>query len=208
VKFFSLIDKNKTLHVAPGKKFISSQDFSALKDAEELLEITRQDAIEYKKQVEKECEDLKAEAKEAGFNKGMEIWAEKLAEFEVNLTEIREETEKVIIPLALKAAKKIVGRQVELNNETVVEIVSSSLKAVSHHKKVVIYVNKKDLDILTENRERLKMVLDGVESLSVQEREDVDALGCVIETEGGIINAQIENQWRALENAFQSLMKQ
>ena len=31
--------------------------------------------------------------------------------------------------------------------------------------------------------------------------------GCIIETEAGIINAQLENQWRSLENAFESFMK-
>lgn len=208
MKFFSLIDKNKSLHVAPGTKVIPAQDFAALQDAQDILEVARQDAVEYRKQVEKECEDLKAEAKEKGFNEGLEQWAVKLSEFEDSVKAIRAETEKVIIPLALKAAKKIVGKQIELNEETVVGIVSNSLKAVSHHKKVVIYVNKQDLDVLTENKERLKEVLDGVESLSIQDREDVEPLGCIIETEGGIINAQIENQWRALENAFQNLIKQ
>ena len=208
MKFFSLIDKNKSLHVAPGTKVIPAQDFAALKDAEGILEAARQDAIEYRKKIEKECEDLKAEAKEKGFNEGLEQWSAKLFEFEESVKVIRAETEKVIIPLALKAAKKIVGRQIELNKEAVVEIVSHSLKAVSHHKKVVIYVNKQDLEVLSENKRRLKDVLDGVESLSIQEREDVEPLGCIIETEGGIINAQIENQWRALENAFQTLMKQ
>ncbi|MFT4551959.1 MAG: type III secretion protein L [Chlamydiales bacterium] len=208
VKFFSLIDKSKSLHVAPGTKVIPAHDFAALQDAEGILGVARQDAVEYRKQVKKECEELKAEAKEAGFNEGLEQWAVKLFEFEESVQSIREETKKVIIPLALKAAKKIVGRQIELNPETVVEIVASALKSVSHHKKVVIYVNKQDLEILTEKKGRLKEVLDTVESLSIQDREDIDPLGCVIETEGGIINAQIENQWRALENAFQSLMKQ
>ena len=31
---------------------------------------------------------------------------------------------------------------------------------------------------------------------------------CIIETEAGIINASLENQWRALESAFEAFMKQ
>ena len=53
----------------------------------------------------------------------------------------------MIFPVALEAAKKIVGREIEASEDTIVDIVSNSLKAVSTHKKITIYVNRKDLEI-------------------------------------------------------------
>lgn len=208
MKFFSLIDKSKSVHAAPGKKVIPSEVFSSLKGVEDILELAKKDVEEYKKQAEEECEKLKEEAKEAGFNEGLQQWSDKLAKFEKDVEEIRKEIEKAVAPLALKAAKKIVSKEIELDERIVVDIVCNALRAVSHHKKVTIYVNKSDLSALESNRPALKEVLENVEMLSVQDREDVEPLGCIIETEGGIINAQIENQWRALETAFETLMKQ
>src|SRR5262249_15045025 len=119
----------------------------------------------------------------------------------------RHELEKTLIPVALKAAKKIVGREIELSEDTIVDIVSNLLKSVSQHKKITIYVNKKDLDSLEAARPRLKKIFESLEVLSLRERQDITPGGCVIETEAGIINAQLENQWRSLEAAFEKLMK-
>jgi type III secretion protein L len=81
------------------------------------------------------------------------------------------------------------------------------LKAVAQHKQIVIYVNRQDLAALEAARPRLKDLFEQLEVLSLRERADIQTGGCVIETEGGIINAQIENRWRILENAFEAMRK-
>lgn len=49
--------------------------------------------------------------------------------------------------------------------------------------------------------------MDQVESFTILDRADITPGGCIIETESGIINASFENQWRALEMAFERYMK-
>ena len=71
----------------------------------------------------------------------------------------------------------------------------------------MIYVNKEDLEILEKSKEKIRKIFEHLDSLSMQERGDIEPGGCMIETEAGIINAQLENQWRALEAAFESFMK-
>jgi type III secretion protein L len=44
-----------------------------------------------------------------------------------------------------------------------------------------------------------------LEVFQIQERNDIQPGGAVIETEGGIINAQISNQLQVLERAFKKL---
>ena len=108
----------------------------------------------------------------------------------------------MLIPVALKAAKKIVGREIELSEDTIVDIVSNTLKAVSQHKKITIYVNKKDLDPLEQKPHTLKRNIRKPRGLIPARTRRYRPGGCIIETEGGIINAQLENQWSALERAF------
>lgn len=205
-KFFTLIHGGQ-VHVAPKTKVIPAEDFSVLLDANEILQEVYEDAEKYKKEVVTEIETLKEQAQKEGFEAGFQQWAEHVAKLEEEIVNVRKETEKFIIPVALKAAKKIVGREIELSETAIVDIVASNLKAVSQHKKIAVYVNKKDLDIVEANKNRLKQLFETLEVLSIRDRPDIQPGGCIIETEGGIINAQLENQWRILENAFTNLTK-
>lgn len=205
-KFFSLIHAEKD-KIVPNKKIIPADAVGLILDAQGVLTQVKQDAEKYKLEVARECEKLKELAKQEGFAEGYQKWAEHIAKIEEEIVKVRGELEKMLVPVALKAAKKIVGREIELSDNTIVDIVSNSLKAVSQHKKITIYVNKKDLDPIEANRPRLKEIFESLEVLSLRERSDVARGGCIIETEGGIINAQLDNQWAALERAFTSLMK-
>jgi type III secretion protein L len=204
-KIFTLIYGEKN-QVSANKRILSANDIGQLLDAENVLAKVKSDAEQYKLDVAKECEKLKEAAQAAGFAEGYQTWAEHVAKLEEEIQAVRKDMEKLLIPVALKAAKKIVGREIELSDDTIVDIVSNTLKSVSQHKKVTIYVNKRDLDPLEKSRSILKNIFESLEVLSLRERADIERGGCVIETEVGIINAKIENQWSALERAFATLM--
>ena len=206
-KFFSLIHGAEAIHIAPQQKFLPANEFSTLLDSVELLKVVKEDAQAFKINEREEYEKLKSQAQKEGYEEGFKAWANAIAELEGEIKQVQGDIEKKLAPIALKAAKKIVGREIEHSDDTIVDIVSNSLKAVSQHRKITIYTNKKDLAILEANRPKLKEIFESLESLSLRERADIDTGGCVIETEGGIINARLENQWRILENAFHSLLK-
>lgn len=205
-KFFTLIQQGE-VHAAPRKKVIPAEAFSQALDAAELLEKAMRDAEDYRISIASECEQIKENAQREGYQAGYDQWLHHIANLEIEIVNVRKELERLLIPVALKAAKKIVGREIELSEDTIVDIVMNSLKAVSQHKKITIYVNKKDLDPVDQHRGRLKEIFESLEVLSVRERSDIAPGGCIIETEGGIINAQLENQWNALEQAFSKLVK-
>lgn len=205
-KLFTLIYGDR-IHLAPKKKVISASELSTLQNASEILEHMKQDAEKYRMQVAKESEELKENAFKEGYEDGFKQWSEHLAQFEKKLEALHKEMQQAIIPIALKAAKKIVGREIELSEDAIVDIVASNLKAVTQHKKITIYVNKKELDILEKNKPRLRELFEHLESLSIRPRDDVAPGGCIIETEIGIINAQMEHRWRILEKAFDALLK-
>jgi type III secretion protein L len=205
-KFFTLIFGDR-IHAAPETKIIPAEELGTLQDASEVLEQIKLDANKYRLQVAKECEEIKEKAFKEGYDEGFKEWTEHLAKFEKQLEALHKEMQQAIIPIALKAAKKIVGREIELSEDAIVDIVASNLKVVAQHKKITIYVNKKELDVLEQNKPRLRDLFENLESLSIRPREDIAPGGCVIETEIGIINAQMDHRWRALEKAFESLTK-
>ncbi|HSW86413.1 MAG TPA: HrpE/YscL family type III secretion apparatus protein [Rhabdochlamydiaceae bacterium] len=206
MKFFSLIYQGD-VHAATDENIIPAEDYSILVDASQILEKVKEDAVKYRKKTEEECEELRQAAKKEGFDEGLVQFNEHLLKFENNLKQMRHELNKLVLPLALKAAKKIVGKELELHPEAIVDIVLQAIAPVTQNKHITIYVNKADKETLEANKPRIKEILEQVETLSIKERHDVSPGGCVIETETGIINAGIENQWRALEAAFERYMK-
>lgn len=198
MSFLDLI--NKEVRLAPGKKILPKKEFTTLMKAADVVKLA-------KKEMAEEADRVREEAEKEGFQKGLEKWNQQLAHINAELRELREETQKKILPLALKAARKILGEELKLHPDRIVDIVLTSLKPVTQHKKIVIYVNKDDLAIIEKSKSKIRKIFEHLESLSIQERDDIEVGGCMIETEAGIINAQLENQWLALEAAFKSFDK-
>ena len=185
---------------------VPAEQISTLIEAGQILEKVKEESETYKKQTSSECEAIKETASQEGYEAGFSRWAEHLAKLEEQIDETKSKIQEIAIPLALKAARMIVGHQLEVDPQVTVDIVSNNLKSVSTHKKIVIWCNKGDLAVLEKHKNDLKARFEHLESFSLAERDDIDPGGCVIETEGGIINAQLSNKWENLENAFEKLL--
>lgn len=205
-KLFTLI-YGDSVHIAPKTKKLDAADFSRLLTSEQMLEQVKKDAERYRIDVTKECEGIKEQAKQEGFEAGYKEWTEHLARLEKEISGVRAEFEKVLARAAVEGAKKIVGRELKTSEDTIVDIVSRTLKAVAQHKKVIIYANKQDMDALEKNRPRLLQNFEAVEALSIQRRDDIQQGDYIIETEGGIINARLDAQWDILEKAFSTMFR-
>ena len=203
---FTLISK-KQVSRSSGRKIIPAKEFSSLKEADEILQEVKEESEQFKGQTLEECEVLKESASRDGYQTGLEKFNAVLLRLSEEMGKIQEECAQQILPIALKAAKKIVGEELQILPERITDIVMQALKPVTQHHRIKIYVNKVDLDILEKNKSKIKKILEQAENFSIQERMDVEPGGCIIETEAGIINAQLDNQWRALEAAFKQFMK-
>ncbi len=205
-KYFSLLS-GEEVHPAPGHKIIPAKEYSTLKDAAEILAKVQLEAEEFKKETVTEAEELKAISFQEGFQDGLVSLNQHIIALDHELKKIREDVQKRILPLALIAARKIMGEELKLHPDRIVDIVMTSLKPITQHRKITIFVNRFDLEHLESAKSKIKKMFERLENLSIQERADIEPGGCIIETEAGIINAQLENQWRALETAFESFAK-
>lgn len=205
-KYFSLIYSGD-IHKNDQDTFIPAKEFSELLNAREILNKAKEDIKVYLEENKKECKKYLEQAKEAGFNEGLTQFNEQILHFQQKMKQIEHDLQNLVLPLALKAAKKIVGTELQSHPETIVEIVRQNLKAVTQAHHIKIYVNRKDYEFLEKKKKEIKKILDHVQTFTIEEREDVSSGGCIIETEAGIINASLENQWRALEAAFEAFMK-
>jgi type III secretion protein L len=206
-RLFTLIESGK-VHPASSKKVIKSEDFSTLLSASDLLEKARSDIDDAREKAESEARDLKKKGYDDGYQEGLTQLNEQILGLENEKKRLRHEMNQLILPLALKAAKKLVAGELKTHPETIVNIVLQAIAPVMQNHRITIYVNKADKEILEAEKPQLKEKLDQIESLVIRDRDDISPGGCMIETESGIINATIENQWRGIESAFDRYLKQ
>ncbi|WP_213358266.1 HrpE/YscL family type III secretion apparatus protein [Chlamydiifrater phoenicopteri] len=206
MKFFSLIFKKDV--VSPNSKVLAPEAFSSVLDAQEMLETAKQDIEEYKQHAEQEAALLKETSKNEGFNSGLQEWTTKLAELDASIKSFKESIKASLVPLAIASVKKIIGKELETNKETVVSIISGAIKELSQNNRVVIFVNPNDLEAIEKQRAELKKIIEYAEVFIISSKPEIEPGGCLIETESGIINASLDVQLQALENAFNKILKQ
>ncbi|CAM0117898.1 FliH/SctL family protein [Rhabdochlamydiaceae symbiont of Dictyostelium giganteum] len=205
-KLFNLIESG-AIYAPDHHKIIRKDDFSTLLEAKEVLEKAQQDVDQFWEKTKIEAEELKQKGYDDGFAEGVVQLNEHLLALDGEKKRLYHEMNQLILPLALKAAKKIVSKELELHPDTIVSIVSQALTSAASNHFVTIYVNKNDKEILESEKPALKEKLEQLEILLIKERDDIAEGGCIIETESGIINSTIENQWKGIERAFERYVK-
>lgn len=200
MKLFTLIEK-ETLHTN-GEKIIPKEDFSKLVKAQEIIEEADRQSERKFEEAFAECEKIKLEAYQKGFQEGLNRFSEHLVLLEQKLRKMQHEMQQTMLPLTLQAVKKIVGEQIRLHSETIVDIVLKAIKSVSQCEFVKILVNKNDLETLEANREKINDALEHVTLLRIEEGKDLEVGDCMIETEKGILNAKLSHLYSSLERAF------
>lgn len=201
---FSLLHGGE-VRLAPALKVLPADQFSTLQTAEQLLVAVQADSEKYRKEVVRQAEKIKEAAAQEGYEAGFLEWAEAVAALEEKVLQLEKKYQEIVLPVALAAAKKIVARELDRNDKAILDIIANSLKAVAQHKKITIWVNPDQLEVVEGHRPHLKTLFEALQQLSIRPREDVAPGGCIIETEGGIINAQLSNLWEALELAFDKM---
>jgi flagellar assembly protein FliH len=189
----------------------------------EALSDLREDAFEGEREIPSESkrkiEEIEAQAYLRGFNKGekagfktgqekLESLVHNLQKGIAELTQLRKqifiESEREMVELALAIARRIVCHEVKLNKNTVIDVTREALKRVEDHEKITIRLGPEDLECF-ENSDANLICNNG--NVTLEAQETISAGGCVIETDAGTIDARIEKQLQAVEEALKAAYK-
>lgn len=186
---------------ADNQKIIKNQIISARAEADRIVREAEAFARNAHQKAIHEAEEMREQA----YREGTET---ALAEFEESLVAVREirdrawrETEQDLLRLAVRLAEKIVGLEIQKDNKTVVNIVATALQNARQQEKLTVRVNPSNLALVegeignfaSGSRTRfLDFVADPRVAIG----------GCLIESEVGTIDAQLETQFRILERVL------
>ena len=114
--------------------------------------------------------------------------------FDLNKKRLIWEAEQSFVLLAVKLAEKVIFRNIELNPEMIKDTVIAALDTVSQTTNVVVRVSPEDISIIEELKGDLDYVLGRFDSVKFQPDANVSRGGCVVLTERGKVDSQIEVQ--------------
>jgi len=153
------------------------------------------------------------EGKEAGRNSSRQELDPILSNFREALQELvrvkREiymRAEKEAVELAMAVARKIVCQELSVRRDIILGVVREALKTVEDHEKITIKVNPRDLEVIKDTTVRNPDFFDNLGHVQFEEDPGLGDGGCVIETALGEIDARIERQLEAVEEAFRAEM--
>lgn len=168
-------------------------------------------------------DDIKEAAFQKGFLEGKRVGFESgskradsvidslnqiLAQLENVRQEIYHEIEKEVAQLALSIARKIVCHEVKTTRETVTCVAREALSRVNNPAKIKIKLNPDDLQFIKDTRFQFSRFLRNVDNIDFEAEESIQSGGCLVETDRGDIDARIEKQFQAIEESFQTQLKQ
>ena len=116
--------------------------------------------------------------------------------------QLLKDSEQAVVKLAVRIAEKIIGQQLLLSPQTIVDIVREALKSLRSDKSVMIKINPEHLDTVRQSIARLQDLVGPDCHIRFVPDAGISPGGCTIESEFGVIDAQIETQLKCLEEAL------
>ncbi len=155
-----------------------------------------------------------ARGEKAGIESGNEKIESVVNRINKGLSELRKirqdiylETEQEIVKLAMAIARKIVCNEIRVNKNTVVNVVKEAVKKVDGSERVKVKLSIKDFQFIKNEKPVIIDKITNIENVGFEMDESISDGGCIIETESGDIDARIEKQFQAVEEAFERLNK-
>ncbi|MFC1610687.1 FliH/SctL family protein [Myxococcota bacterium] len=193
------------------RSIVKGETVEARTEAQSIKNRAQAEADEIHRRAEIEAEQLKEQAYQLGYEEGRNTGAEELAEVvakaSARLQQIEAQVEPQLRELALKIARKIIGRELEFHPEGVVDIVKQALSEKARQRQeIFLRVHPEDLQFIRENKADLLEVLSRAKEIGIREDPDVERHGVIIETDAGTIDAQLETQLAVFERVLKNVL--
>lgn len=153
-----------------------------------------------------EVEGVREKAKKEGFAEGREEGMAQATEFITKFESLKgafyQNAESEIISLVMEIAEKVIGRMVHDHREAIISIVRQAVESALGDR-VTIRLNPEDCKKVHTQIKSLQDNVDKSRRLIFKEDDSISAGGCVVESEVGMIDAQLETQLRAIRKALE-----
>lgn len=224
------IEKNEFQKIIKNEReFAKSSSFKVNPIVEEYRGFKDQENREYEDRVEAEVarrvSEIQDEAFKAGFDEGVnqgreEIFVEmrsvvdqKLESFSQMVTSVLKTQENILskqktemYQLIRNLSKWIVLRELNEDGKYIERLLERLLLEMQVRNNLLIQVNTEDFAQMPEVLEHVQLRLGEMKNVRIEMDSSVKTKGIIIESENGIINATLEEQFKSLDKLFEDVL--
>src|SRR5262245_44029717 len=160
----------------------------------------KKDAREILGQVHEEMEKSKKKGEEQGFQEGLGRALEYLNKIHLLREKMFQNVEPQVVKLVFNIAEKVIGQQIK-ESDAILGVIRQALDAAIGQK-IVVRVNPSDYKKVKEHEAALLSKVESTKTISFKEDDAVKRGGCVVESEVGTIDAQLDTQVAAIKKAL------
>lgn len=132
----------------------------------------------------------------------MKIFNSLIEEVKVIKSDLMKENETQIVSLCFYMAKRLLMKEVEVNEEYIKTLIKKTLEMAQSDEEVTIRVSPKDKVWLDQHEESIFKELNLDPSTKIEEDKLVKRGGVIIETNHGVIDATFEQRLEKLESVI------
>jgi len=173
---------------------IRGEVYSASAKARELLQKAQKEAEEIVRKAKEQSDELRQSGYDTGYQEGLAQTTELMVKARMEHEQFLKNANRDVMDLAFKIAEKIIGKQLESEPATIISIVKQAMQSVRASKQVTIRIHPDDAKILRANDEELQEALGRQRVIDIMEDKKVHPGGCIIESEIGTVEAQLQTQ--------------
>ena len=192
-----------TVTPSAGTRVLKASEAAVLLEANAVLDAARERVADMERKAGEAYERRREEGYRDGVEEGRLEHAEKVMETVLSSVEYIEGIEATLVNVVAVAVRKVIGEIDE--NERIVRIVRNALVTVRNQQHVTIRVAPADEKAVREGlASMLASVPGGASFLDVVPDARLERGACLLESELGVVDASLETQLKALENALRS----
>lgn len=181
---------------------IKGDVYSATNKAREILQKAQSEAEEIIRRAVEQKEKEKKDGFDEGYQEGLAQVTEILTKARLEHEQMLKNASKEMLDLSFKIAEKIIGKQLEMDKSTLLDIVGQALQTVRQSRQITIRINPEDAKILKANKDTLAEAMGTGRIIDVMEDKKVEKGGCIIESEVGVVDAQLHKQMERLKKVL------
>ena len=192
--------KSDQVLLAPDQVVLRSADYQAYLTANQLVELARERAQAIEQGARDVYEQQKALGWQAGVDEARTSQATLIQETLQQCNQYYRAVEQKMSDVVLRAVRKIL-KQYD-NTELALSVTREALSLVSNQKQVILHVQPEQVSAVRERVSHILKDFPEVGYVDVVADARLDAGGCILETEIGIIDASVDGQLAALATAL------
>ncbi len=202
------IKKKNVKAIIPGRHNDNTgfTEFSQVVSNDELEKVSKSEVDEaYKKGYEdakKEVTEYLNQIHESELLKQSEEFYNIISTFEETIGKYHSDFHKLVINVSQKIAEKILKRELKYKS-IIEEVLNNSLHKIIGANEVVVKLHSLDFNRLNKN-DKIKIMTQGMNHIKFEIDDNIDIGGCLIETEIGNLDAQINSQLNEISNALEN----